>query len=252
MAFPTIVATGGGNSGANTTTHTVNLPDGSDVQGRLLIVVMGVDGTVTLTWPANWVLLYTLSAEGLTGEARYKIIDGTEGYAATNATIGVTSGAASEGSAHNAYLIAGHDSSTNPPEDGTALSAGTADPNPPACTPTGGAKDYLWIAATSNDGDVAVTAAPASYTDLINNRWANVGGAGVGTAVRELNTDTTNPGAFTMAADGHVANTIAVHPGNEPSGGVSSTGLWASPVIVQPVHVASLMALLPIWSMGGM
>src|SRR5262245_35219583 len=108
MAFPNIVATNGGNSGANTTSHTVNLPDGSNVAGRLVIVIFATDGTTTPSWPSSpgWTSLVAVtSAQACTLEVRYRILDGTEGYAATGQTITVSTGAVSEGSAHTSYLI---------------------------------------------------------------------------------------------------------------------------------------------------
>lgn len=216
MAFPTVVQATGGNSGANTTSTTVNLPDGSNVAGRLLIVILCGDGTCTFSWPGSpaWTSLSALTtAQACTMEVRYRITDGTEGYPATGATITVTH-AESEGDAHTSYLIEGHGSSTTAPTAGTVANGSGTTPDPPNCNP-GSAKDYLWIAAIGNDGNVAVTGTDGNFTDLRNNRWANTNGSGASGATRNLNAASLNPGTFAMGSDGWIANTIAVHPGSE-------------------------------------
>jgi len=58
MAFPFISTQTGGNSGANATSHTINLPAGIGV-GDLLIVVFSTDGDAgTISgWPSGWTSL---------------------------------------------------------------------------------------------------------------------------------------------------------------------------------------------------
>lgn len=79
--------------------------------------------------------------------------------------------------------------------------------DPPALTPSGGARDYLWIAAVRSAA--APTAAPTNYTTLIT---ATGTGTSVGSATRNLNAASDNPGVFTGTASSPLAATIAVAP----------------------------------------
>lgn len=214
MAFPIVAATNGGNSGGNTTSHLVNLPTMPASVGSLLIVLFSVDGNPSVTWPSGWSSLFA-TANGSTNrlEARYRVADGTE-----VGTITLTT-SASEGSAHTTYRITGHNSSTDPPEAGISATGTNTNPDPPSLTPTGGAKDYLWLAVQGNDGNRSTDAYPTNYTNGINNRWASANGVGVGSARRLLNAASDNPGTFTISSsDDWVAQTLAVHPGNEGIG----------------------------------
>jgi hypothetical protein len=220
VAFPSVVAVNGGNSGGNTTTSTINLPDGSNVSGRRVLVIFYKDGTSgTITWPSGWTAAQTRSTlQSHDFEARYRDIDGTEGFDGTGDTISITHN--TEGTAHTTYLIeAGTFDPAEAPVVGTIASAAASSPNPPNCNP-GTAKDYLFIACCSVDGNVAVTGAPTNYTNLRNDRWANSNGGGVASARRELNASSDDPGTFTATGNWQ-AQTIAIHPS---AGGVSGTG----------------------------
>ncbi len=203
--FPSVAATNGGNSGANTTSHTINLPTGIN-SGDLLIVIVSIDVVPTVTWPSGWTstVLFTTAMPNnfATFTAAYRIADGTEG-----STITITT-SSSEGSAHTSWRITGYQGT---PEFCGPTTANTSSPNPCALTPSWGADDVLWLAVCGYNGNHSITAYPANYSNTINNRWANSNGTGVGSGERLLNAASEDPGAFTLSASNDTAaSTIAI------------------------------------------
>jgi hypothetical protein len=90
----------------------------------------------------------------------------------------------------------------------------SANPDPDSLTPTGGAKDYLWVAVEGNDHLDTTSAWPSNYS-LYNLEECNgsAGGCNVGVGARAYNASVENPGTFTLdAAEQCVACTVAVHP----------------------------------------
>ena len=213
MAFPVVETT---NTSAETTivaTHNISLPAGI-VSGNLLIATLGyaVTGN-TITWPAGWTAFAAIenttgSTEGIS--VAYRQADGTEG-----ATVDVTSSVATR-STHTAYRISGAENpATQAPQAATA-STTNLPPDPPNLTPTGGAKDYLWLAigASAQGGTY-----PSFSTNYINGIQINTGGTGAGDSIsgsceRQLNAASENPGAFgaNSATAESVAVTVAIHP----------------------------------------
>lgn len=214
MAFPTVAGTNGGNSGANTTSHTVNLP-ANIASGDLLIIVFGVDGNPTLTWPSGANDAFTEVFNAANGVAcrlgvAYRIANGNEPASVTVTT------SVSEGSAHTTYRITGWHGTT-PPEVATAATGVSANPDPGSLSPSWGNADTLWLAACVHDvGTRTVSGYPTNYLNGINNRWNNTAGVGVGSAERQLTAASENPGAFTLSgSDDWVATVIGVRPAVE-------------------------------------
>jgi len=238
VSFPTVVARNGGNSGGNTTTHTIKLPDGSNVIGRLVVWWCALDGgsgtTIdTAPTPGTWFQRLAVSNSTIVKLVVYRrVIDGTEGFTGTNDTISFTTNN-SEGSSHQSSLIIGHSVSTNEIEHFSGgVTGSSTNPDPPSVTPAGGSKDYLFIAIAGNDGNVAITAGPGSYTDFRNDRWANANGTGVAAAERQLTTGSAeNPGVFTMATEQWCTDTLIIYPGTE---GLNQT-LEATPAVIRYV-----------------
>lgn len=200
MAFPVVRATNTSVTTPASTSHVISLP-AAIVSGDLLIAIWNPDGTGAGTWPAGWTQLWATNLPANTGrtECRYRVADGTEG-----ASITVTTAAAVT-SSHATYRI--DTFSGNAPEAGVTATANSANANPPSLTPSWGAKDTLWIAVAAVD-NTDVTAAPTSYTNLLTGATPTR----LGTARRELNAATEDPGTFTNASDQWGANTIAVEP----------------------------------------
>lgn len=191
----------------NSTSHTVSLPAGI-AAGDLLIVEFSCDGSAIVTFPAGFTKFFDADSSFNVLAAAFRQADGTEG-----ATITVIS-SISEKSAHAAYRITGHeDPATQPPEVSVAAFGSDALPDPGSLAPTGGTKDYLWIACHGHDGDKTVTAFPANYLNGISAQGSTATSVGIGSAERELNTASDNPGPFTISAqDDWVACVIAIHP----------------------------------------
>lgn len=206
MSFPQSLSTPGGNSGGNTTSHTVLLP-GSIQAGDLLIAMFGTDGTPTVTFPGGWTTIFSQSNGFNKLVVAYRFADGSEG-----GSISVTT-SSSEGSAHTVYQVRNHDSG-NPPEVAAVSDGSSTNPNPGSLSPSGGAKDYLWLAVQANDdGTRSVSSYPSSYSGGRNDRWSQGQGVGVGSAHRSLNAASEDPGTFTLSGStSWLATTLAVFP----------------------------------------
>jgi hypothetical protein len=200
MAFPVVQATNTSVTTPAATSHVISLPAGI-VSGNLLLAIFGIGGNTVGSWPAGWTELWGTELPASVGrlECRYRIADGSEG-----ATITVTTSGALT-SSHTTYRI--DTFSGNAPVAGTTATATSTNANPPSLTPSWGAKDTLWIAVAGVSGS-APSAAPANYTNLLTAATPTT----LGSARRELNAATEDPGVFTSANDQWAANTIAVEP----------------------------------------
>lgn len=221
MAFPQVAAVNGGNDTFNQQNHTVPLPAGINA-GDLLLVFFVTDYDAVIGFPGGWTQLFQTNAGNTVNfGAWYRVADGGEG-----ASIVVTT-SNDQMTASTSYRITDY---SGTPECGTAVLGSNNTPDPPSLTPTWGARDTLWFAACGYDYNRTITAYPTNYTNGRND-YANVGdGCGVGTARRELNAISEDPGTFTLsAADEAVSNTVAVQPpisagGGSGAGGVTGAG----------------------------
>ena len=207
---PKVVARNTSAQDTAATSHTVDLPAGI-VAGDLLIVVFAVRGNPGVTWGGTGFTEFFEVANGANHALAlaYRQADGTEG-----ATITVTTGA-SQKSAHTAYRITGHvNPATHAPEASAGATGNSAAPDPDSLSPTGGAKDYLWLAVLGwNQFGTTLTGYPTNYLNGITKTTSSGNSANVGSAERELNAASENPGAFTLSASEQwIAATVAVHP----------------------------------------
>lgn len=213
-AFPTVTDSNNSKSTAESTNHSVSMPP-TCAAGKLLLVVFTTDGTESIGWPGSWVELPSqTSGINPSGAVGYLVSTGAE----AGGTITVTTGTI-ESSSHISLCIDGAiDPATQTPELSTWSAPGaTVTPDPPSLTPTGGAKDYLWIAVSAQDnGAKSVSAYPTNYAS--NQVIAPAGDnttTRVALATRELNAASEDPGTFTwsgVADNSTLALTIAVHP----------------------------------------
>jgi len=202
------------------TSHVINLPAGAI--GNLFVIIIDKGSTsATFNALAGWTeLLDEALANGLA--ILYRVADGTEG-----ATITLTSSAATR-TASIAYEISGaEDPVVQAPQIGTTATGTSLTPDPPAVTPTGGAKDYLFItfvgmAGEEADDDTWGNTPPTNYTPTpprqksCGTAGTNLGGLIV-SAERELNASTENPGTFSVdVSAAWRAQTIAIHPAPAP------------------------------------
>ena len=204
LSIPTVKGTNTSNKTSAGTSHTVSLP-ASIVSGNLLIIVFTATSGPSVTWPGGYSAFFSKIAGALGLYAAYRQADGTEG-----GTITVTTDA-SVRSSHASYRIAGHKPpATQVPEASAGAFGSDVNPNPSSLTPTGGSKDYLWIAAQGHRTSETTTGVPASYTNGLSKETAS---ASIGTAERQLNASSEDPGTFTVSGSGNwVACTIAIHP----------------------------------------
>ena len=213
MAFPVVQTTNESATTTAGTSHIVNLPTGITA-GELLVVLMAIGSTAaTVNVLAGWSeVLDASQANDL--KVLVRQADGSEG-----ATVTFTTSAATR-DASISYRISGAlPLAIRAPEISAVATGSSTTPNPGTVTPTGGTKDYLWLAAFTRDGealddDAWCSAAPAGYTNLLRKACGtagtNLGGliasAQLGSAV-----STQDPGTFTASTGAWRAYTIAVH-----------------------------------------
>lgn len=217
MAFPTFISTSG-NSGANATTHTVNIPQ-PVTSGNLLLVFFANDSTATasVTTPAagwstfgNCLCGNTDSVASARLTAFSRIADGAEASSITVTTSANEASAYVSTNINNWYnqrnrvtIIGGYEL--------TASSGNSANADPPLETPSFGSGDTLWFAVMANDGNVGVTAYPTNYgLQQQQNRWANTNAASIAFAARQLGATAQDPGTFTQTTEQWAAFTVGI------------------------------------------
>lgn len=206
MAFPVVVNEISSANNTDQTDQVVTLP-GSLVSGNKLVAALAIDGAVTVTWPAGWDEILDQNRTGVSISVGVRTIDGSEG-----GTVTVTA-SGTEKSCHHVWQISGHDNAILP----EALSANnnSATPNPPNLTPTGGAKDYLWLAlAALQPGSNTASGFPGSYGNTGQEAGdGNATHAPLAWGRRELNASSEDPGTFSATSSNWMAATVAIHPG---------------------------------------
>ena len=211
MAFPQVEATNTSNEAGAVNNHTVSLPAGIQA-GETLLVFFGNDGSSAgVGWPAGWNEIFEVlhGTASLTLAIAWRKATGGEG-----GTITVTTGDARQ-SAHASYRISGAiDPSVTAPEVSTGADGLNANPDPDSLTASGGSKEYLWIVVEGNDRFQTVSAYPTNYdSNQLNSVSAGIGGVSVGVASDEVETDTQDPGTFTISgSEQWIACTVAVYP----------------------------------------
>jgi hypothetical protein len=214
VAFPTVVGTPTETANATeATSNVISHATGGSTDLHILIVSKGKD--VTIGAHGDWTEL--LDETGQVGSLYIAYHYGTLGSSTTFTASAVTRTAAI------AYLISGAENpTTQAPQIGTTASGSSVSPDPPTTTPTGGAKDYLWIACLSRAGEEAdddtwATASPTNFTPnpplqkACGVAGTNLGGI-VAAASFGSNASSMNPAVFTIATGAWRAQTIAVHP----------------------------------------
>jgi len=213
VAFPTVESRTESTNLSNPTNHTINMPDTVNAD-ELLIIVIAIAGAVMPQEPTGW----TDVSSGLRYGVFAKKADGSE----DGGTVTVTTESGINSCAQT-IRISGWSGDISDVEVGSIGSGLTTTPDPGSVTATWGSDDNLFIAFTcAENDDEEVTAAPTNYTNLLStiiDGPANEGGS-VGTAYRELASDTDDPGTFTLSGS-ELANagTIVIRPA--AAGGVT-------------------------------
>jgi hypothetical protein len=220
MAFPTIDTTfGTGSTFGSTATASpvVNLP-ATVTAGMTLIVLHRCAVGGAIGWPdASWNEMFDASADGSDDQMAmaWKKADGTEG--GTTITLSQTSG---KFASLAVAIDAAEDPTIQPPELSTVATGASATPDPTTCTPTGGAKDYLWFWVGGWEGEQTVPPpTPTNYSALQRLSADSGTGGAITTNVRVVlfwrtnNAASEDPASITISAsDDWTAYTMAVHP----------------------------------------
>lgn len=216
MAFPVVQQVVENSTPTAGTSHVINLPTATAGQLLLIILDKGSTAASVNAHASLTELLDEALANGL--YIAYRWMDGTEPASYTLTT------SASTRSASMAYRISGAENpATQAPQIGTTATGTSATPDPPAVTPTGGAKDYLWIpfvgmAGEEADDDTWSNTPPTSYTPSPPRQKAcGIAGANLGglitSAERALNASTENPGTFNVdVSAAWRAQTVVIYP----------------------------------------
>jgi len=218
MAYPTVRART--ETALTTAGTTITINFGTNNAGDLCIAFIGLSDTAqAITTTESFTNLTNASA---TFHIIYKVLAGTEGTS-TTVTVPVATKAAVI-----AYTInTGTFLSTQAPQFSTVATGTDANPNPGSLTPTGGAKDYFWIAAFRQNGEEAdddtwVTAGPTTpgtFTNLLQKTSGTVSTASTNGSIASAEytsyASSMDPGTFTTAQSlAWRAYTVAVHPLN--------------------------------------
>ncbi|MGH9252771.1 MAG: hypothetical protein ACRD0W_25135 [Acidimicrobiales bacterium] len=220
MAFPIVEAQATSATTTAGTNHVVVLPSGI-AAGDLILILMSIGSTAaTLNVHADYTeLLDENVAIGL--NILYRWAAGGE----ANPTL-VSS--ANTRDATVTYRISGAENpATQAPQIGTTATGSSVNPNPPTCTPTGGAKDYLWVTFCGSAGEQAddgtyCTAFPANFTDAQAQKTCGVAGTNLGGMIAaasfQQNAASQDPGTFTVSENNTWrTQTVAVHPAAAPA-----------------------------------
>lgn len=184
----------------------VPIPDGSNVDGLLLVIAVAGSDTESFTWPSGWTTINNGNPGAGTARMhiRYKYVDGTEGFDGDGDTVTVSATSAKSW-ASNAWAITGG----GIPEHSAASGTGTA-ADAIALTPTGGSQKYLWIVQAMWDGAPGtITGYPYADNQDQNNTDGNVK---LARCSKLATSASDNPAPFTVPNGDWRAVTLAVPP----------------------------------------
>lgn len=250
MAFPVVQTTAESATVTAGTSHVITLPSGIQAGDLILIVLDKGSTAATVNAHADYTeLLDENAGNGL--YIAYRRAVGGE----SNPTL-VTS--ANTRTATIAFRISDAENpATQAPQIGTTATGTSLTPDPPSVTPTGGAKDYLWVAFAGMaleeaDDDTWANTPPTNFTPSpplqksCGTAGTNLGGL-ILAAYRQANAASQDPGTFgvdTSAA--WRAQTIAVHPvptlPTTVNGGVASENNSVPTGKAQQVYTAAASA----------
>jgi hypothetical protein len=210
----------GGTSGADP--WTVNLP-ASIASGDLLIFYGRTHGAANFNGVASgWTSLVQNDASDASDDWSsiwYRWADGSEG-----ATLSVDMTSTTRGAAIVWRITNAENPLVQAPQLSSVAVGTGANADPPGITPTGGSKDYLFLAVAGMDGETQSYTVQAGYGNLAtaNSGTSGTPGGNVRLAgsSRQLTAATEDPAAFTSSAPTSAwsAWTIAIHPSTTHTG----------------------------------
>jgi hypothetical protein len=227
MAFPAIEeinptadsAVGGAATSGSTaaTSHAVVYP-ATVSAGSLLMVVGRVSGTgaVAVTG-GNWTIVQD-SSDGSDDVTFWMYRDTLAAGTEAGTSITVTHGNFKM-TAVSLSITGAEDPATQAPQSSTIAIGTNTTPDPTTCTPTGGAKDYLWLWAGGWDGEQTLSKTqPTNFTDRadVSSGTGGLPATNVQIKVpdRQLNAASLDAGSITLsgAPTGWTVWLLAVHP----------------------------------------
>jgi hypothetical protein len=180
--------------------------------GDLVVIFLSIATAQTITVDDGFTNLTNVNANF---HIIYKILDGSEG-GNVQVTLGTNAKAAAI-----AYNIQGYHPS-QAPQISTVATGTSTSPNATTVTPTGGAKDYLWISAFYMAGEEAnddtwVNSAPTNFTNLlqVTSGTASTAATNCEVASAEFTSNAASMDAGAFSTDQSLAwraYTLAVHP----------------------------------------
>lgn len=212
MASPTVAAkTEYSETSGSATSIT---PTFTQTTGDMVIIFISIASAVTISSISDGFTL--LTSGSLNFHILYKLaLDGTEG-----GNVNFTISAGNKVSAI-AYNIQGH-STTNAPEKSTVATGTSNNPDSTSLAPSGGSKDYLWLAVFRMageilDNDSLITGVPTNYINSASKTTGTVGTVAsnccVGTAERAATGSSEDPAQWSCNINvAWSAYTIAIYP----------------------------------------
>jgi hypothetical protein len=241
VAFPAIESinpaadssTGGAATSGSTaaTSHSVVLP-ATVTAGSLLMVIGRVSGAGAVAVTGGGWTITQDSSDGSDDVTfwmyRDALADGTE----DGTSITVTHGNFKM-TAVSLSITGAETPATQAPQSSTVAVGTNTTPDPTTCTPTGGAKDYLWVWAGGWDGEQTLSKTqPTNFTDRAD---VSTGTGGlpatnnqIKTPDRQFNAASLDAGSITLsgAPTGWTAWLLAVHPATAPAAPVITRDPW--------------------------
>lgn len=211
-AFPVVSDPLVTSSAVSVTSMPVAIPKA--LSGELIVVGIIVRNDGTFTPPSGFSLLGSQDSGGVGSFRIYtKVADGTE-----NGSVTFTTGTGTTYVAHG--LVVRGQYASSPIEATFSTSGGTpgSDVNPPSETASWGSAKNLFIAMMATTAEViTLSAYPTNY---VRGKYDSVSAGGssvsIGTAVRDLEAASDDPGIFTTSASRWwMAATVVIRPGDD-------------------------------------
>lgn len=200
----------------------VGMPIGSNIaaKGQLNMILLRTQGAQTHTWPSGWTTLFNASSDAADDvmSLAYHFGDGT----ITDNNIAIDLSASAK-YASIAWTIGGaQNPAVQAPQLSTVATGSATEPNATTCTPSGGAKDYLWLTIMGMEGEqTGITSYPSGYA---NGHFSTSGTGGavatnctVAGAYKQANAASDDAGVWNVTGtlDDWTAYTVVIHPGDD-------------------------------------
>ncbi len=214
-SFPAVSSVTNNGSNSSQTSLSVSVP-AVTAGDRLVAAFFTSGGGGGGSAPSGWTRIYDDNQYVSVYE---KIASGSESSGSVTFTQDTSGGWATQ-----VYLITGSHPSSASQVSSIVSGSNTSSVDPGTFTPTGGAKDWLWIAYDLHGHLFGTTRTistyPTDYTSTTpSNQTGGISQQLAGSAYRQLNASSENPGAFTLsgAIQTSRAFTIVVPPPDAPT-----------------------------------